>query len=173
MANIYGIDPGSNNMGITILQVNLKTLKIVKIITSNLRPKKMNEDLVKGLIKTREALYEMFELYPPYKVIIEEPFMGRFIQSYKVLVTILTALELAVLDYNPNLTLEKIPVLTIKGKIGIKNTKDKNSTTERMSNLSPYDEYLKNHKHSVTQDIIDSMSIAHYGYLSYIEPLKK
>ena len=173
LINFYGIDPGSVNMGISIIQVNPESLEIVKIISTNLKPKKIDDNLIKSLIKIKSILYEMFQLYPPYKIIIEEPFMGRFIQSYKVLTTITTALELIILETNYSLELERIPVLVIKSKLQIKDIRDKDSTTQKMLSIEPYADYIKKNKFNITQDQIDSLSICHYGYLSYIEHLKK
>lgn len=75
---ILGVDPGTNIMGYSILQVDNKDLKLITMGVVNLKSYPDHQTKLKEIYL---QLQEIIETYLPAEMAIEAPFYGKNIQS--------------------------------------------------------------------------------------------
>lgn len=125
---IVGIDPGTNNLGLSILDVDLHTHQISLTGVMTIKAGRSlsqygtltethGERDAKLQIYTDE-LYQWFYRLRPTCIISESPFMGRFPQAYAALVECLFCIRRAVSFYLPYLPLELATPTEVKLAVG-------------------------------------------------------
>lgn len=75
---ILGIDPGTLNMGYSVLQVNGKVLKMITMDVVKLSSKK---DMYERLQVIHQTMHDLIRAYCPQELAIEAPFFGKNVQS--------------------------------------------------------------------------------------------
>jgi len=173
---IFGIDPGSDNLGISILDVNLITGKVnvehAETFTGNKMVKRWQHiaDIYgnKGakLYGQREVLRKEFVKWQPHAVVVERPFVGRFANAIIALSECMAGIRESLICYNYNVPLDTIDPPTVKLSVGVKgNSKDKELMRVAIRTL-------KNATYSLSSDITtldehscDAIAVAYWRYL--------
>lgn len=126
---ILSIDPGSNSMGIAVIDVSPVDFKptVVHAATVNVHAllshyettAQMHGDRIARLIAVEKTMYKLLSVWEPEMVVSESPYMGRFPQAYAVLVDCLSAIRRALNDYDPTQMLHTIDPASIKKAVGV------------------------------------------------------
>lgn len=138
------IDPGSNNMGYSIVELNVKTWTISILRCETVKAK----DIVSELSDLNEILGERFVRNIAYKefiknlllkwhidfVVCEAAYAGAFIKAYQSLTEHVTLLKAAVYLYDRQMTFLMVEPSVVKKAMGVKgNSGDKSLMTKALS----------------------------------------
>lgn len=125
---IMGIDPGTDTLGVSIVDLDIITYeaKIIFVDTlSGLKGSRRFPEFEETfgsrsakLYSNSLALSELVNLYRPNCIISESPYMGRFAQAFEALVECLTMIRNVILKYDPYLALETIDPSNVKKAVG-------------------------------------------------------
>ena len=134
IANIIGIDPGSNALGISVMSIDAESLRIVKIIGNTYFSKDMypsvfggldslpaalSNDVDKRIYLHQRNLLGLFNFYTPFIVCYETPFIHHLHpRAYGVLTSVENCIRNAVVNYNHEVELIGYPPAVIKKNIG-------------------------------------------------------
>jgi len=75
---ILGIDPGTLNLGYSVLHVNGKVLKMITMDVVKLSSKK---DMYERLQVIHQTMHDLIKEFSPRELAIEAPFFGKNVQS--------------------------------------------------------------------------------------------
>lgn len=117
---IMGIDNGSNTVGVSIIDYDLRTGISTVIYSRTLTADKTAYDIFSGRLEQRGKLdariqvirrfiFEILDEFDPDIVGCESPFSHLHVQSYGVLLTTMNAIDDCVYQYNPTLEFAKVP----------------------------------------------------------------
>lgn len=113
---ILGIDPG-NKTGISILYLDVKTLKITKIETKTIILDRFvdNDDLVYRLIFVKSVINDIYNFYKPNCLSMESAFLNsKYPKAVIQLSQYVGMIESAFLEIDPTFTIFKYPPMYIK-----------------------------------------------------------
>lgn len=161
---IMGIDPGTSNLGIAMLDYdNVKdTLKVVTAYTISTDTLLRKHEQLADILTTRgarlyileEGLRAAMSEYQPHVVASEAPFLGRFPQAFMALVECLASIRRVAYEYRPWISLTSIDPPTIKMAVDVyarSNVKDE--MTEGVRNYPGLD------LSGIDIDVLDEHSI--------------
>ena len=176
MIKIIGIDPASTHIGVAIFYLDPITLKIYDIETIHLnvtRPvieNTYNEGILYRLKELREEIGNILEIYKPFLVSIESPYINRMTSPSAVipLARALETIKESIIDYDPNLTIIGVTPSEGKNAIGAKGGAKKDGVLEAMKKHSVINKLFTG-MDTVTDHEIDAIAIGYYGYLKLIE----
>jgi len=125
---IAAIDPGTNTLGISFLDVDLAVRSITVIESATYRAdSRVKEDSIiyesRGDRAARLHFHRLnfaalLQQFTPHAVIAESPFMGRFPAAFEALCECRDMLRSVVWQYNPRIPLELIDPPTAKKAVG-------------------------------------------------------
>lgn len=125
---ICAIDPGTNTLGISFLDVGLlqKTITVIDSTTYRADARVREDTIVYETRGDRAARLHfhhanfsaLLRQFQPHAVIAESPFMGRFPAAFEALCECRDMLRSAVWSYNPRIPLELIDPPTAKKAVG-------------------------------------------------------
>lgn len=173
-ACIVGIDPGSQTLGLAILEFDTTTKEIVKTTAITYVGTKlpyMSDWITKlhgeraaRIIAHRENLTEIFKSINPTAVYCESPFYnpGRPM-AYGALVEVLSAIRLSIINWSQWVGLESVDPPTVKKAVGARGGAKKD---EMMVAVQAMEKELKLDKSPSEYDehCIDAIAVAYYGY---------
>ncbi len=143
MFNIIGIDPGTNFVGVSVLEIDSNTFTINKIIThvldiSNIQnTNSLNNNIVYRLGILTNNIRQIVELYSPKTIGIESPFINMLRPiSVVPLSQSVQAIEYGIYLYDKNILIGKYPPSTIKKTVGAKGGSDKIEILDAMLKLT-------------------------------------
>lgn len=124
-----GIDPGTENLGISVIDLSLRTGKRIVAHSETLFTPKMLadyrvEEKVHGartarLMALEDRLFVLFELLRPHAICTESPFLGRFPQAFAALTECVSYVRRAVCRYDRYMPLEMVDPPTAKKSVGM------------------------------------------------------
>lgn len=125
---ICGIDPGTDTMGVSFVDINWDT-KQITVIESNTYSAGRNTGLREHLSSTMgnrwvrlnrlgEILFRLLVAYRPHDVAVESPYLGRFVSAFEALVECRTVLSATIRQYDPSLIMHLIDPPTAKLAVG-------------------------------------------------------
>jgi len=169
--NIIGVDPGSNFVGVSVLEVNVETFQIHKISSETINLSKIksrtepNYDITYKMDNLLHYLTELFRANNPSVVSIENPFMfskrpGAVIPLAKSLAII----EQAAITYDDSVLIYRISPSEVKNAIGAKGNADKDtmlSTLEHHPILGYYIDIERMSEHE-----IDAVAMGYGAYMA-------
>lgn len=134
IVRIVGLDPGTETLGVAVLDVDLASWKIVSSSAQTYRGSKLAKksfwiEQVHGArtnrILAHEAnLFELFCQLQPFEVACESPYSDRkFPQSFGALVEILSSIRRAAMRYDAWRPVYLIDPATVKNAVGVKGNK--------------------------------------------------
>lgn len=176
---IVGIDPGSQTLGVAVIEVDIVSRNIVstqactftgdKLYREDDHYRELYGDKFYRIDKHRENLTAIFRYVRPIAICCESPFYSqRRPSAFGVLMEVLTAIQEAVKDYNSGMSLHVIDPPNVKKAVGASGNADKESVKRailKMPNLNfkGFCPLEKLDEHS-----IDAIGVAYYQYRALI-----
>lgn len=171
---IVGIDPGSFNMGVAVILFNIETLEIVSTQAWTLSGVKLGREErwtteLHGELEGRIAgmgntLLEILRHFQPLLVASEAPFISKkFPQAGLVLTRVVSAIRLAVMQYDVWKSLDIIDPPSVKNAVGAAGNAPKEVMKEKVLQL-PINYIGKTPLQELDEHSIDAIAVA-YGRL--------
>jgi Holliday junction resolvasome RuvABC endonuclease subunit len=181
---IIGIDPGTDTLGMSCLDLDLLTGQL-SIVDSHTVPvgrlvqRYRHLEEVYGsrfarLHGLELVLGEYFTRMQPHSIISESPYLGRFAATYAALTECMTAIKRSVWRYSNRLPLLTIDPASAKANLGV-NGKSSDKELMRQAVLKLVDIQNPNNLalEQLDEHSIDSIAIAYYRATSikaYLRP---
>lgn len=167
---VVGIDPGTNTLGFSVLDLNVftgivdlvyvTTLKAVQSLNHFQPYRDVHGDRSAKLHAHKENLREMFCHFLPTAIICESPFLGKFPQAFEALVECKMAIRAAVYEYDPTVPLETVDPPTAKMAVGAPGkSKDKEDVKRAILRLPIIQNLSGLHLESLDEHSIDSIAV--------------
>lgn len=173
---IIGIDPGTTNLGLAVLTVDIKTLIILNTYAFTLNANKLtskdewncgiHSDRFDRILSLKTALLQTFILYQPTIVCVESPFFGRsHPNAFQALTEVLTAIRDTLYQHNPWMELMLVSPSEAKQAILAKGNATKEIMKEKLLSLAcelSIDPLLD--INILDEHSTDAVAIAYYAY---------
>lgn len=135
-ANIIGIDPGTTNLGLSVLSFDVLDFKIVRTEAITLRAQKLGSyskalsdshgDMFARVAALSQAFIEIYSNYTPISVVAESPFYNpKRPSAYGSLLNITINLQLILFKYSNDKPIYFIDPSSIKNAVGAKGSAGK------------------------------------------------
>lgn len=172
---IIGIDPGSSQLGIGAIEIDMDTFMITSsiawtIVGEKLMPKNSWAEELHGARYVRinalqKELLRVFNSYMPNFIASESPFYNqRRPQAYGALTEVICAVRSAVVSYDAWRKLDLIDPPTVKNAVGAKGNADKDMVKKAIS-LIPELKYNGNRPlQELDEHSIDALAVAYCRY---------
>nr|DAP96957.1 MAG TPA: RuvC [Caudoviricetes sp.] len=171
---IIGIDPGTVNLGICILDIDPYTyqfqdIKAYTVIARRLPYFDIQTALTHGETTARihayqHYLYQLFQDQHPSIVACEEPFYHRLHPgSYKPLVALLTHIQQALYQYNPYLPITLMSPLSVKKAVNAQGSKDKDAVRQGLLHYQPFS-LSESFLNVLDEHAVDACAVCAYVY---------
>ncbi len=173
--NLLAIDPGLNNTGIAIFEIDYHSKKILKIEAFTIATEKLknntglaDEDFAERLIKLlklKVSILNVLANVNPCIVAIEAPFYNRFRpNAYGALVEVLCVIQSAILEFNYSILFKKVEPLLVKKCVGAGTMKGKLDVKECVKKIDLVMNVLVNDIECLDEHSIDAIAIG-YSFL--------
>lgn len=169
---ILSIDPGLNNTGCSIYEIEHSQSGILNIQSFTLQNDKLKnnipldlefypERMVK-LYKLKQALTEVIMHYQPALVVCESPFYNRFRpMAYGALLEVLSIIQSSLLSFNINIPFYTVEPLLIKKTVGAGMMKGKLDVKEAVRRIPSIMNVLQNSLDDLDEHAIDSIAVGY------------
>ena len=175
---VVGLDPGTENLGFSVLDLSLWTGDIKVVHSETITPQKMlsdykTEERIHGartarLMALEDSLFSRFELFQPHAICTESPFLGRFPQAFAALTECVSFVRRAVCRYDRYMPLEMVDPPTAKKAVGmtVKRgiTKDDVKVAVEKLNIAYAEGIVLD---ELDEHEIDSIAVAYYQVLIF------
>lgn len=169
---LLAIDPGLNNTGIAIFQIQVKPFKILSIEAMTLKADRLiddseldDEDYMERLhkrYKMGNSLTRLLDIYNPSFVVSESPFFDRRKPgSFAVLTEVLTELYDRVVAFNPLIKFSMVEPLLVKKILGVAGQKGKEVVREAMEKMKELLQVLRNPLSELDEHGIDAIGVGY------------
>lgn len=177
--NIYkiiGIDPGINNTGVSIVEIEYNTNTIRRISAFTIHPVKLpnltgldyynHSSRTITLYKLKGELYRVFTEIEPSLVICESPFFNRLCpMAYGSLLEVVSAIRDVVISLNKNIPFNTIEPLLVKKVVGAGMVAGKADIKTKISNLPAITDVLIQDINTLDEHSLDAIAVA-YAFIS-------
>ncbi len=128
---IIGIDPGTETLGVSVLDVHLDTNRIALQYAATYTATQLirlfnlqwissvHGEKVARLKAHEENLYSLFTSFQPHEIVSESPYLGRFPAAYAALVECMSTIRSAVMRYDFRMPLYTLDPPTVKASLGV------------------------------------------------------
>lgn len=126
---VVGIDPGTDTLGVALLDVFLGTKQVVLVEAHTFSGEQLARaypylaqyygDRVARLTAHEDNLYGFFVYAQPHSVIAESPFLRKFPQAFAALTECVSHIRRAVMRYNNFMPLLTVDPPTAKLQVGV------------------------------------------------------
>ena len=164
--SVFGIDPGSRNIGIAVYLIDIYTLEIVKIIPIQISLDKYvytnlhNANLHIRLLRLMKEMNGLLRAYNPLAIGIESGFINvRRPGAVIPLASAISVISTAVNDYNSEIKLVEYTPSIIKKTIGANPHGNKNPVFEALLKIKEVDDLVD--LNYLTEHTIDGIAIAY------------
>lgn len=171
---IMAIDPGTNSIGVSILDLDLLTFKINLIWSDTFHPDKSlkymstyvsrHGDLDAKLQVIEDLLLDLMLDYDVDDIVSESPYMGRFAAAFGALTKCLGAIDKAVRNYDYTLDLYLIDPSTVKSNVGVSGKSGDKNLVKQAVLMLPFININNINLHYLDEHSIDSIAVG-YGFL--------
>jgi Holliday junction resolvasome RuvABC endonuclease subunit len=184
---ILGIDPGSNTLGVAVLRIDIKTLKILSSDAMTLKGAKegrrswataIHGDRVGRIDSHKTNLGRIFDNEDPLFVASESPFMAkRMPTAYGALTEVVCAIRDAMMEWDMWRPLHLIDPPTVKNAVGVPGNKGgpegKLLMQKAVLKFPPFVESYKGSTPagSLDEHSVDAWAVAYAFYLQMREKL--
>lgn len=180
---LMAIDPGLNNTGIAIFQLDLKPVKIVSIEAWTIQADKLiddcgldDEDFIERLHKRHNlghALRGILKNYQPSWVVSESPFFDRFRPgSFAILTEVMTTILDTIVATDPGIRFSVVEPLVVKKVLGVAGQKGKEVVRDAMAKQTTLLSVLKTPLETLSEHAIDAIGVG-YAFLLKKSDLKQ
>lgn len=177
--NIIGLDPGSNHFGISVITVNMQTMKIVcsdawtingeKLAGKSNFIEEIHGGRVNRILAIEDNLLEVFNYYRPTLVASEAPFINNaFPQAGIALSEVLVTIRRAVMRYDAWKMLYLIPPSLVKNAVGAGGAGKKDIIKEKVLAIEELNYQGFVPMISLDEHSIDALAVAYARYKSLI-----
>lgn len=175
-ANIIGIDPGSETLGLSVITFNVTNMEIMSTQAHTFVGSKlpfMNEwdcathsARFSRINAHAQNLLNVFNHYQPLQVACESPFFNpRRPNAFEVLVEVLNAIRRTVYTYDPWRHLYMIDPPTVKNSVHAKGGADKDVMKMSVSNLRQELKIINDSQYEMFDEhSIDAIAVAYCRY---------
>lgn len=181
---VMALDPGTDTLGIAILDVNMNlgTVNVISAITHSgaklgRRYTTITEshgERASRIYAHEQNIYHQLTWWRPHAIISESPYMGRFPQAFAALVECMGAIQRAVMRYNPAMILETVDPTTAKKCVGVthrKSTKDDVRVgVMSMSNIIFPDKSIID---NLDEHSTDAIAVGYYKCIALLEQYRQ
>lgn len=176
---ILGIDPGTTNLGLAVMMVDIKTALIVdtvaytlnanKIISRDTWNSNIHSDRFDRILSLKKSVLNLLQHHQPNIVSCESPFFGRsHPNAFQALTEILTAIRDALYEYSPWIELTLVSPSVVKQAVLAKGNATKDIMKEKVQLLAPeLNLNYNNPFERLDEHSIDAISVAYYAYTQY------
>lgn len=141
---IIALDPGLNNIGVAIFDIEAYPLKIVRIHALTLKEERvldtvtLDDDYTPDRTMKRgrmvAGVMKFIRAHDPISVVSESPFFNRLMpSSFAVLTEVINDIFKEILEYNNNIRLSTVEPLLVKHTLGVAGKKGKDVVREAMN----------------------------------------
>lgn len=126
---IIGIDPGTDTLGVSVLEVCLATNAITLAMSATYSGNQMarnyrwisqvHGDKAARLRAHHDNLYNIFRFWNPHEIICESPYLGRFPSAFQALVECKQIILEAVMAFDEYLPLQMVEPSIVKKTLGV------------------------------------------------------
>ena len=180
--NLVSIDPGLNNFGVAIFNINYSTKAINSIQTVGVKTDKIfdytgldNElhgDRLVKLVKIKERLLEILTEHNPCVVACEAPFYNPLMpNAYRALVEAIMSMQTAVLEHNSNVPFIQVSPREVKQAVNANATKGKIVVKDGVSQIQVLTDAMVDNIDDITEHCVDAIAVG-YCFLKLSEGLK-
>ncbi|QVD49373.1 hypothetical protein LUCX_303 [Xanthomonas phage vB_XciM_LucasX] len=175
---VVGIDPGTENLGFSVLDLDLHVGRIHVAHSETILTTKMIKDYrieeqthgmrTARLMALEDRLFVLFELFQPNAICTESPFLGRFPQAFAALTECVSYVRRAVHRFDRYLPLEMVDPPTAKKAVGmtVKRGITKDDVKEAVRKLEiTYAEGIA--LDALDEHQVDSIAVAYYHTLYF------
>ena len=166
------IDPGLNNTGVAVFNIQVKPFKIISIKAETLKADRLvddsgldDEDFAERIhkrYKLGHALEAFLNQYNPCIVVSESPFFDRRKpSSFAVLTEVITTLFDTVVNYNPLIRFSLVEPLLVKHTLGVAGQKGKDVVREAMEKETIILEALLDPLENLDEHSIDAIGVGY------------
>ena len=171
-ARIMGIDPGLNNTGVALIDINSYTGNILSVQAftlvndalpdyTGLEPNWVGERVWK-LHKLRTHLSMLFHNEQPKAVGCESPFYNRFMpMAYGALLQVTSMIHNSVIETRPHTYFEMLEPLLVKKTVGSGATKGKLDMKLCLSQIPAIMSVLQNPLESLDEHSVDAIAVGY------------
>lgn len=174
-ATIIGIDPGTETLGFSELDFDLRTFEIVKWDPITFYGSKLlkSSDWVETIHGARmrrlqahgKNLVKLFEQLEPYVIACEAPFINmKRPQAYGALTEIVYQIRLSVMAHNAWKELYLIDPSSVKNSVGAKGNADKDAIKARIIATPELSRVCTRPIESLDEHELDSGAVAYAAY---------
>jgi len=172
---ILGIDPGLNNTGISVFEIDYQTKNILAITAFTLVNNRLpdytglddeiyNERTIK-LYKLKDAIKQVVININPSAIACESPFYNRLCpMAYGALLETLNVMKSAVIEVNTNIPFTTVEPLLVKKTVGAGMTTGKLDMKDAISKNNIIMSVLSSDMNLLDEHSIDAIGVA-YTYL--------
>jgi Holliday junction resolvasome RuvABC endonuclease subunit len=179
IARVVGIDPGSQTLGVAVIEFDVITNSITSTQARTFVGDKLpfypfdnflsetNGDRLARIQKHKQNLFNIFKDTNPISIGCESPFYSqRRPSAFGVLMEVLTAIRNAVNEYSSWQTLYIIDPPTIKKAVGAAGNADKNAMKNKV--LQMQDLNFNGDINQLDEHSIDAIAVAYCRYKTLI-----
>lgn len=126
---ILAIDPGTNALGVAVLDVDIDThivtvkhattIDVSKLCQHYPQLIAIHGERVSKLHAVEVSLYRLFRAWRPDEIVSESPYMGRFPQAFAALIECISSIRRAIMEYNRALPFPTIDPASVKKSVGV------------------------------------------------------
>lgn len=169
---IMGIDPGLNNLGIALFDINYSDKSIARIEAFTLVNDKLKDETgldleshtnrTIKLMKLRNSLLNIVSNNNPYAVACESPFYSSFRPTaYAALVEVIRIIHMTIIEYNANTRFQTVEPLLVKKHIGAGMETGKLDVKKAVSLKPELMSVLVNDLDNLDEHSIDAIAVAY------------
>lgn len=162
---ICGIDPGTNNLGISIIKINTHNLDIISIKTTNIKPnldKNIPYERIDKILSQKTQLLYFIQCNYPNIVCSESPYYNHLSPgAYAPLVEMLYNIRYSVLEYNRDIKFITYDPSTIKISIGSSFGGNKDEVKTNILNIKEIVNNCIIDINKLDNNAIDSIAVAY------------
>lgn len=168
--NIISVDPGLNNFGVCIININDNTVKSIKAFTLkndslkdnvNLLNENNTERIVK-LYKLKNTFLNILQHHNPILVISESPFFNPTRPSaFSSLTQVIQIIQMVCYEHNNNISFNTIEPLLVKKTVNAGMTSNKLNVKDAIKNITVIMNSLLNNIELLDEHSIDAIAIGY------------
>lgn len=175
---IMGIDPGSNDLGVAIIEVNPETFDARVVYATTLYLKKLlslyeqthevHGEKIAKLFACEMAMKKLYSTWQPDMVVCESPYMGLYAQAYAALVECVSAIRRSLWEYDPSMPLLTLDPATIKTYMGVSGKSgDKDKIHNALCGLTQLTQAIE--LDELDEHAHDAIAVAYAKYKRFFE----
>lgn len=166
------IDPGLNNTGIAVFDIQVEPFKLLLIQAETLKADRLvddsgldDEDFIERhhkRYKLCNAFRKILEYHQPNIVVSESPFFDRRKpSSFAVLTEVITSLFDTVVEYSPLVRFSLVEPLLVKKTLGVAGQKGKDVVREAMAKQTEILKVLSDPLEQLDEHSIDAIGVGY------------